>query len=149
MTRYSLLLIEANYSKITLALMLLGFIFQILDILFQLCYISNDFIMPNLLQSAIKKMYTVFWRFANLLLYVSRPTARLKQLTKLYTIYTNEMKRNQFKFERKCLMLNSLELERVRMKTKLMNENKESLNNYLPSFILLFFPKRDDTYKYN
>ena len=59
------------------------------------------------------------------------------------------MKRNQTKFERKCLMLNSLELERVRMKTKLMNENKESLNNYLPSFILLFFPKRDDTYKYN
>ena len=35
----------------------------------------------------------------------------------------------------------SLKLERVRMKTKLMNENKESLNNYLPSFILLFFPK--------
>ena len=51
------------------------------------------------------------------------------------------MKRNQTKFERKCLMLNSLELECVRMKTKLMNENKESLNNYLPSFILLFFPK--------
>ena len=43
------------FKKVSLPEGKLGFIFQILDILFQIYYISNDIIMSNLLQSAIEK----------------------------------------------------------------------------------------------
>ena len=43
------------FKKVSFSQGKLEFIIQILDILFQIYYISNDFIMPNLLKSATEK----------------------------------------------------------------------------------------------